>query len=194
MSSTRRLAATLAADVAGNSRLIGSDEEGARERLKAHFRELLDPEIEEHHGRTVKRIGDGLPTEFASPLDVLRCASEIRAGIAVRNAAVLVDERIEFRIGSHPDDNGELCARPLHPYTRCRFSAALPAHPGEQYERVTIAGEVLRTFDPPYFRLDRRRPRATAGRAAEARGERAASAAPPGLSSFLSAPCSRGSR
>ena len=65
MASTRRLAAILAADVAGYSRLMGADEEGTLERLKAHRRELIDPKIEEHRGHTVKNTGDGLLTEFA---------------------------------------------------------------------------------------------------------------------------------
>ncbi len=74
MSQTRRLAAILAADVAGYSRLMGADEEGTLERLKALHRELVDPKIAEHHGRIVKTTGDGLLVEFASVVDALRCA------------------------------------------------------------------------------------------------------------------------
>ena len=81
MASTRRLAAILAADVAGYSRLMGADEEGTHERLRAHLRELVDPKIEEHHGRIVKNTGDGVLAEFASVVDALRCATEVQAGM-----------------------------------------------------------------------------------------------------------------
>ena len=76
MASTRRLAAILAADVAGYSRLMGADEEGTHERLRSHFRELVDPKIAEHRGRTVKNTGDGLLAEFPSVVDAVRCAVE----------------------------------------------------------------------------------------------------------------------
>ena len=104
MSQTRRLAAILAADVAGYSRLIGADEGGTLERLKALRRELLDPKIAEHRGRLVKTTGDGLLIEFASVVDALRCAAEVQAGMAERNATVPTDKRIEFRIGLHQGD------------------------------------------------------------------------------------------
>jgi TolB-like protein len=104
MSQTRRLAAILAADVAGYSRLMGADEEGTLERLKALRRELLDPKIVEHHGRIVKTTGDGLLVEFASVVDALRCASEVQARMAERNATVPTDDRIDFRIGIHQGD------------------------------------------------------------------------------------------
>jgi adenylate cyclase len=74
----RRLAAILAADVAGYSRLIGGDEEGTLARLKAHRRELIEPKIAEHTGRIVKTTGDGMLVEFASVVDALRCATEIQ--------------------------------------------------------------------------------------------------------------------
>ena len=73
MTATRRLAAILAADVAGYSRLMGEDEEGTHARLQAHLRELVDPKIEEHRGRIVKNTGDGFLAEFASVLDAVRC-------------------------------------------------------------------------------------------------------------------------
>jgi adenylate cyclase len=73
---TRRLAAILAADVAGYSRLMGADEEGTHERFKAHLVELVDPKIREHHGRIVKTTGDGVLAEFASVVDAVRCAAE----------------------------------------------------------------------------------------------------------------------
>ncbi len=80
----RRLAAILAADVAGYSRLMGADEEGTHERLKVHLGELVQPKIEEHRGRIVKNTGDGLLAEFASVLDAVRCAVEIQRGIIDR--------------------------------------------------------------------------------------------------------------
>ena len=103
MTATRRLAAILAADVAGYSRLIGADEEGTLERLKAIRAELIDPKIGEHRGRIVKTTGDGLLVEFASVVDALRCATEWQRGMAERNAST-ADDRIEFRIGVHQGD------------------------------------------------------------------------------------------
>ncbi len=81
MASTRRLAAILAADVAGYSRLMGADEEDTHERLKAHLRQLVDPKIKEHLGRIVKTTGDGSLAEFASVVDAVRCAAEIQRGM-----------------------------------------------------------------------------------------------------------------
>jgi adenylate cyclase len=104
MSQSRRLAAILAADVAGYSRLIGADEGGTLERLKALRRELLDPKIAEHHGRLVKTTGDGLLVEFGSVVDALRCAVEVQREMTVRNSAVLPDRRIELRIGINVGD------------------------------------------------------------------------------------------
>ena len=80
----RRLTAILAADVAGYSRLMGTDEEGTHEPLKAHLRELVDPKIKEHRGRIVKNTGDGLLAEFPSVEDAVRCAVEIQRGMAQR--------------------------------------------------------------------------------------------------------------
>ena len=104
MSQTRRLAAILAADVAGYSRLMGADEEGTLERLKALRRELVDPKIAEHHGRIVKTTGDGLLVEFASVVDAVRCAAELQAELAEANAALSPDHRIEYRIGINMGD------------------------------------------------------------------------------------------
>jgi adenylate cyclase len=104
MTTTRRLAAILAADVAGYSRLMGSDEEGTHERLKVHRRDLVDPKISEHSGRIVKTTGDGLLVEFSSVVDALRCATEVQTGMAERNASIPLDKRIEFRIGIHQGD------------------------------------------------------------------------------------------
>ena len=104
MASTRRLAAILAADVAGYSRLMGADEEGIHERLKAHFRELVDPKIAEHRGRTVKNTGDGLLAEFSSVVDAVGCAVEIQRGMAEREAKVSEELRITLRIGINLSD------------------------------------------------------------------------------------------
>ena len=104
MAATRRLAAILAADVAGYSRLMGADEEGTLERLKTHRRELVDPKIREHHGRIVKTTGDGMLVEFSSVVDAVRCAVEIQRAMVDRNAVTLEDKRITFRIGVNLGD------------------------------------------------------------------------------------------
>lgn len=100
----RRLTAILAADVAGYSRLMGSDEEGTLARLKAHRLALVDPKIGEYRGRIVKTTGDGLLAEFASVIDATRCAVEVQRGMGERNAEVAQDKRIEFRIGINVGD------------------------------------------------------------------------------------------
>src|SRR6201993_2480008 len=104
MTTTRRLAAILAADVAGYSRLIGSDEEGTLNRLRSIRAELIDPKITEHRGRIVKTTGDGLLVEFSSVVDALRCATQWQKEMETRNAAMTGDNRIEFRIGVHQGD------------------------------------------------------------------------------------------
>jgi class 3 adenylate cyclase/pimeloyl-ACP methyl ester carboxylesterase len=104
MASTRRLAAILAADVAGYSRLMGADEEGTLERLKATRRELVDPKITEHRGRIVKTTGDGMLVEFASVVDAVRCAVDVQREMAERNADVPAEKRIEFRVGINLGD------------------------------------------------------------------------------------------
>jgi adenylate cyclase len=100
----RRLAAILAADVVGYSRLIGADEEGTLAALKAYRRELIDPNVEQHRGRIVKTTGDGALIEFASVVDAVRCAVDLQRGAAERNAAVPPNKRIEFRIGINVGD------------------------------------------------------------------------------------------
>ena len=104
MTQTRRLAAILAADVAGYSRLIGADEEGTLSRLKAIRAELIDPAIAAHHGRIVKTTGDGLLIEFASVVDAVRCAVEVQQAMPGRNAGLPADNRIELRIGLNLGD------------------------------------------------------------------------------------------
>jgi adenylate cyclase len=100
----RRLAAVMAADVAGYSRLMGADEEGTLGKLKALRKTLVDPKIVEHRGRVVKTTGDGMLVEFASVVDAARCAVEVQRDMAVQNADVPQDSRIEFRIGVHVGD------------------------------------------------------------------------------------------
>src|ERR1700732_2866965 len=104
MSQTRRLAAILAADVSGYSRLMGADEEGTLERLKALRRELLDPKITEYHGRIVKTTGDGMLVEFASVVDAVRCAVAVQQAMPERDTDVAADNRIELRIGINLGD------------------------------------------------------------------------------------------
>lgn len=100
----RRLAAILAADVAGYSRLMGTDEEGTLAALKACRRELVDPKIAEHRGRMVKITGDGALVEFASAVDATQCAMDIQRAMAARNVEIPEDRRIEFRIGINVGD------------------------------------------------------------------------------------------
>jgi adenylate cyclase len=100
----RRLAAILAADVAGYSRLMGADEEETLARLKAHRSELIDPKNKQHRGRIVKTTGDGILIEFPSAVDAVRCAIEVQQGMFERNALVPQDKRVEFRVGINLGD------------------------------------------------------------------------------------------
>ena len=100
----RRLAAILAADVAGYSRLIGADEEGTLERLRSIRAEVIECYIAKNHGRLVKTTGDGLLVEFGSVVDALRCATEVQREMARRNSETAEAKRIEFRIGVHQGD------------------------------------------------------------------------------------------
>jgi adenylate cyclase len=100
----RRLAAILAVDVAGYSRLMGADEEGTLAALRAVRRELSDPKIAEHRGRIVKTTGDGLLVEFASVVDAVRCAVEVQREMIARNAATPAERGIEFRMGINVGD------------------------------------------------------------------------------------------
>jgi adenylate cyclase len=100
----RRMAAILAADVVGYSRLMGADEEGTLARLKAHRRERVDPTVAEHHGRIVKTTGEGMLGKFASMVDAVRCAVDIQRGMAESNAELPADRRIEFRLGINLGD------------------------------------------------------------------------------------------
>jgi adenylate cyclase len=104
MASTRRLTTILVADVAGYSRLMGADEEGTHERLRAHVGQLVEPKIREHKGHTVKNTGDGLLAEFASVVDAVRCAAEVQRGMIDRELEVSDEWRIRFRIGVNLGD------------------------------------------------------------------------------------------
>jgi TolB-like protein/Flp pilus assembly protein TadD len=104
MASVRRLTAIFAADVARYSRLMGADEEGTHERLKAHRGELVDPKVKERRGRIVKNTGDGFLAEFASVVDAVRCAVEVQRGLAEREREVPDEQRIRFRIGINLGD------------------------------------------------------------------------------------------
>ena len=100
----RKIAAILAADVVGFSRLTGVDEDRTLARLRALRSDVIDPTIAVHHGRVVKRTGDGLIIEFRSVVDAVRCAIEVQSAMSERNAGVAPDKRIEFRIGVHLGD------------------------------------------------------------------------------------------
>jgi adenylate cyclase len=100
----RKLAAILAADVAGYSRLMGADEEGTHQRFTAHCHRLIDPKIREHRGRTVKNTGDGVLVEFSSVVDAVRCAIEIQRAMVDRNSETPDDKRINFRVGVNLGD------------------------------------------------------------------------------------------
>ena len=104
MGETRKIAAILVADVVGYSRLAGADEDRTLSRLRGLRSDLIDPAIAAHHGRTVKRTGDGSLIEFRSVVDAVRCAIELQSGMVERNAGVSPEKRIEFRVGIHLGD------------------------------------------------------------------------------------------
>src|SRR5271154_1118858 len=104
MSETRKIAAILAADVVGYGRLAGADEDRTLARLRALRHDLIDPTIAVHHGRVVKRTGDGILIEFRSVVDAVRCAVEVQTTMIERNAGVPPEKRIEFRLGVHLGD------------------------------------------------------------------------------------------
>ena len=104
MSETRKLAAILVSDVVGYSRLTGADEDRILARLRTLRSDLIDPIISVHHGRVVKRTGDGAIVEFRSVVDAVNCAIEVQRAMVERNAEVAPDKRIEFRIGIHLGD------------------------------------------------------------------------------------------
>ena len=172
MSQTRRLAAILAADVAGYSRLMGADEEGTLERLKALRRELVDPKIAEHHGRIVKTTGDGMLVEFASVVDAVRCAVAVQQAMPERNTGVATDNRIELRIGINlgdvivegddlygdgvniaariealADAGGVLVSNTVHDHVRDRLPFAFEDLGEQQVKNITRPVRVYRVRD-----------------------------------------------
>ena len=104
MTETRKLAAILVADIVGYSRLAGADEDRILARLRTLRSDLIDPILAVHHGRVVKRTGDGAIVEFRSVVDAVRCAIEVQSGLAERNAGLPPDKRIEYRVGIHLGD------------------------------------------------------------------------------------------
>ena len=98
----RRLAAILAADMVGYSRLMGADEEGTIAALRTVREDLIDPKIDQHHGRIVKLMGDGILVEFASVVDAVACSTEVQRDLAERNADTPEAKQIVFRIGINP--------------------------------------------------------------------------------------------
>jgi adenylate cyclase len=109
MAETRKLAAILVADVVGFSRLAAADEDRTLARLRELRSDLIDPAIDAHHGRIVKRTGDGSLIEFRSVVDAVSCAIEVQSAMVDRNAGVSPDKRIEFRVGVHLGDVVEEC-------------------------------------------------------------------------------------
>jgi class 3 adenylate cyclase len=104
MAGNRKIAAILVADVVGYGRLAGADEDRTLSRLRGLRSDLIDPAIAAHHGRIVKRTGDGSLVEFRSVVDAVRCAIEVQNGLVERNASVAPEHRIEFRVGIHLGD------------------------------------------------------------------------------------------
>jgi adenylate cyclase len=104
VSETRKLAAILVADIVGYSRLAGADEDRILARLRTLRSDLIDPILAVHHGRVVKRTGDGAIVEFRSVVDAVRCAIEVQSGLAERNAGLPSEKRIEYRVGIHLGD------------------------------------------------------------------------------------------
>src|SRR5208282_3727410 len=104
MAGTRKIAAILVADIVGYSRLAGADEDRTLSRLRGLRSDLIDPAIDAHHGRIVKRTGDGSIIEFRSVVDAVRCAIEVQSGMVERNAGLPPERRIEFRVGIHLGD------------------------------------------------------------------------------------------
>ena len=104
MTETRKIAAILVADVVGYSRLAGADEDRTLSRLRGLRSDLIDPAIAAHHGRIIKRTGDGSIIEFRSVVDAVRCALEVQTGMVERNAGLPPERRIEFRVGVHLGD------------------------------------------------------------------------------------------
>jgi adenylate cyclase len=157
----RHLAAILAADVVGYSRLMGTDEEGTHERLKAHLRELVEPKIAEHRGRIVKNTGNGLLSEFASVVDTLRCAAEVQRGMLDREPDLPEERRIRFRIGINLGDviveDGDIFGDGVSVAARLEALAA----PGASASRGTVRDHVGDRLPYAYGRAKRQEHRPT---------------------------------
>jgi adenylate cyclase len=131
MGETRKLAAILVSDVVGYSRLAGGDEDRILARLRTLRSDLIDPTIAVHHGRVVKRTGDGSIIEFRSVVDAVNCAIEVQRAMVERNAEVAPDKRIEFRIGVHLGDvveeaDGDLMGDGVNIAARLEAASAFP--------------------------------------------------------------------
>jgi adenylate cyclase len=164
MNATRRLAAILAADVAGYSRLIGADEGGTLERLRALRRDLLDPKIAEHRGRLVKTTGDGLLVEFGSVVDALRCATEVQREMTDRNTGVPSDNRIELRIGINVGDivveDGDIFGDGVNVAARLEGLAA----PGGICVSARVQEDAAGRLDLAFEDIGEQQPRTSLGR------------------------------
>ena len=145
MSETRKLAAILVSDVVGYSRLAGADEDRILARLRALRSDLIDPTIAVHHGRVVKRTGDGSIIEFRSVVDAVNCAIEVQRAMIERNAGVTPDKRIEFRIGIHLGDVVE------------EADGDLMGEVAEQCLAHTVGSAVVQAYQRSSM-LERRRP------------------------------------
>ena len=146
----RRLAAILAADIAGYSRLMGADEEGTLAQVKAHRRELIDPKVNKHRGRIVKTTGDGILIEFPSVIEAVCCAVAVQRGMMERNAGTREDKRITFRVGVNLGDiiveDGDINRTP------CNRADFYPAR------RLSVPQSGCRLFLPGQCRRIRGRP------------------------------------
>jgi hypothetical protein len=178
----RRLAAVLAADVAGYSRLMGRDEEGTLAQLKSFRKALVDPAIAEHRGRIVKTSGDGMLIEFASAVDAARCAVDIQRRMATQNTDVPQHQRIEFRIGIHLGDiiidDNDIFGDGVNIAARLegigsRAASASPTTRGATVAVISLArayvesmlGSELRLGDPAAWTTNRYRPAICSGAA-----------------------------
>ena len=143
MSETRKIAAILVADVVGYSKLAGADEDRTLSRLRALRSDLIDPTIAVHHGRIVKRTGDGSIIEFRSVVDAVNCAIEIQRAMVERNAEVAPDKRIQFRIGIHLGDvveesDGDLMGDGVNIAARWSTPCAAPSRCRTAWSNATL--------------------------------------------------------
>ena len=144
MTQTRKLAAILAADVVGYSRLASADEDRTLTRLRALRGDLIDPAIEANHGRVVKQTGDGILVEFRSVVDAVRCATEVQNGMIERNSGLPPERRIEFRVGIHLGDvveesDGDLMGDGVNIAARWSTPCAVPSRCRTAWSSATPA-------------------------------------------------------